>query len=94
MPVTAEIAEKHLPLMALPQKNNPLLRAAFTLLRLFQGVLNGLKPKNSELNMNCGHIHEAKEVRGLGSGGRAGISRDVGTRAVFTLIYLWQCYVF
>lgn len=66
MPVTAEIAEKDLPLMALPQKNNPLLRAAFTLLRLF------LKSKNSELNMNCGHILEAKEVRGLGSGGRAG----------------------
>lgn len=24
----------------------------------------------------------------------AGISHDTGTRAVFTLTYLWQCYVF
>lgn len=76
----------------LPQKNNPLLGAAFTLLRLFKGVPAVLKSKNSESNVNRGHIHMAKELRGLEL--PAGISHDTGTRAVFTLTYLWQCYVF
>lgn len=56
----------------LPQKNNPLLGAAFTLLRLFKGLLTVLKSNNSESDVNCGHIHMAEELRGLGTGGRAG----------------------
>lgn len=56
----------------LPQKDNPLLGAAFTLLKLFKGLPAVLKSKNSESNLNCGHSHMAEELRGLGSGGRAG----------------------
>lgn len=49
-----------------------MLRAAFVLLRLFKGVPTVLKSKNSESNMDCGHIHKAEELITLSSTGRAG----------------------
>jgi len=52
------------------KKSDILLKAAYTHFRPFKDVLClCLKYKNSESNMNYGHIHAAKKLGGLGSGG-------------------------